>query len=214
MKRPIVVGLTGGIASGKSTVLKEFKRLGAKIIDSDEIAHRIILKGTPAYKKIVRVFGEYILRPNREIDRKKLGNIIFSDSKRRKILEKITHPVIIDEIKKEINRFTRKVIIIDAPLLFEAGLTAMVDKIIVVWIPKKLQIDRLIKRNKLTYKQAKQQISAQMPLKTKKKLADYLIDNTQPLPVAKDLIKKFLKNVLTKIQNIGIISTDKNFLKN
>ena len=196
IKQPIVVGITGGIASGKSTVLKEFKKLGAKIIDSDEIAHRIILKGTPTYKKIVKVFGKDILRPNREINRNKLGNIIFSDSKRRKVLEKITHPVIIDEIKKEINRFTKKIlpfrngiIIIDAPLLFEARLTAVVDKIIVVWIPEKLQIERLIKRNKLTYKQAKQHILTQIPLEVKKKSADYVIDNTRSLHVTREQIK-------------------------
>ncbi|MBU0951395.1 MAG: dephospho-CoA kinase [Elusimicrobia bacterium] len=176
----MIFGLTGGIASGKSTVLNQFAHLGAKIIESDRIAHDIYAKGKPVYKKIIKQFGREVLNAEKNIDRRKLGKIVFSNQSQRKKLEKITHPEIIAEIKNQINRFKRsnKVIMVDAPLLFEAKLQKMFDKIIVVWIPEKVQIQRLIKRDKITKAEAQKRLSAQISLDKKKKIGDYVIDNS------------------------------------
>jgi len=180
IKKPSVFGLTGGIASGKSTVLNEFARLGAKIIESDKIAHDIYLKGRPAYKKILAKFGKEVLTSNKDIDRKKLGNIIFSSRPKRKKLEKITHPEIIAEIKRQINKLSKnnRIVVVDAPLLFEVKLEKMFKKIIVVWVPGKIQLQRLMKRDKITKTEAQKQISTQISLDKKKQMGDYVIDNS------------------------------------
>jgi len=183
-KRIFILGLTGGIASGKSTILNEFKKLGAEIIDSDKIAHEIIIKNKTCYEKIVNNFGRKILNHKNQIDRKKLGKVVFSDVKKRKLLEKIIHPIILNKIKNKIKCLYKKlttnsIIVIDLPLLFEAGLQKMVDKILVVWVPQKIQINRLMKRDKLSYNSALKRIKSQIPLEKKLKLADYVIDNTK-----------------------------------
>lgn len=196
---PIILGLTGGIATGKSTVLTEYKKLGARIIDADLIAHRIIRKGTKVYKTIINKFGKYILKQNREIDRKKLAGIIFSNSKKRKLLEKITHPEIIKEIKNQIKCYltsSHHLIVLDAPLLFEKKLTNLVDKTLLVWVPKKIQIKRLVNRDEITRKEAIKRISAQMPLNKKKRLSDYIIDNSKPLKNVRCCVREILKKVL------------------
>jgi len=180
-KKHIIIGLTGGIASGKSTVLKEFKHLGARVVDADKISREIIRPRLPAWKKIVRKFGRAILRKNNQLDRKKLGRIVFSNVSKRKILERITHPVIISEIKKQVKKFVKEskkaIIMIDTPLLFEAKLEKMTDKVIVVWCTKKCQIERLLKKTSLNRPEIEKRIKAQMPIDIKKKKADFLINN-------------------------------------
>ncbi len=202
MNKAKVIGLTGGIASGKSTVLKEFKKLGAKVIDSDKIAHRIIQKDKKVYREIIKYFGRRILKKDGKIDRKKLGKIVFEDKNKLKLLEKITHPAIISEIKKTLTRLLTypltRLIVLDAPLLFEKSLSKMVDETVVVWVPEEIQIQRLISRDKLGYESAKKRIKLQMPLDKKKKLADYCIDGSKSLKKIKQQIKKFWKKLLKK----------------
>ncbi len=176
-----VIGLTGGIASGKSCALKEFKRLGANVIDADKISREVVKPGSKALKKIIKIFGKAFLK-NKKLYRKKLAQLIFSDKKARKILEEITHPAIIAEIKKQIRVFSKTrnslPIILDAPLLYEAGLKKLVNKTIVVWCSGKAQAARLLKRDKLKIREIRKRISAQLSLDKKKKLADFVLDNS------------------------------------
>jgi dephospho-CoA kinase len=180
-KRNIILGVTGGVASGKSSAAREFGELGALVVDSDAIARDILNTGSRAWKKTLKYFGRRILMPDNQINRQKLAGIVFSDPAKRKVLEKITHPSIIREIKKRLvsaARLFSGFIVLDAPLLFEAGLEKDVDKIIVVWVPEKMQISRLAKRNGISRKDALERVKAQLPLNKKRRLADYVIDNS------------------------------------
>ena len=149
----LIVGLTGGIVGGKSTVASMFRDLGAKIIDADKLGHSVILPNKPAWKKIVKIFGKDIIQNDLTIDRKKLGKIVFANQSLLKKLNEITHPEITKMIKKEIDlaknktHNQEKVLIIDAALIYESKIDRFMDKIIVVYIDKDEQIKRLIKRN-------------------------------------------------------------------
>ena len=191
----LIVGLTGGIVGGKSTVASMFRDLGAKIIDADRLGHSVILPYKPAWKKIVKLFGEEILRNDLTIDREKLGKIVFGDQALLKKLNEITHPEIIKLIKKEINLAKNKthnhgkILIIDAALIYEAKIDRCMDKIIVVYIGKDEQIKRLIKRNNLSKDEALQRVKSQMPMKEKVKMADYVIDNSSSLDEMKEKVE-------------------------
>lgn len=177
-----VIGLTGGIASGKSTVSRMLRQKGAYIIDADEIAKDIVKPGKPAWEDIVRHFGRDILDESGNIKRKMLGKIVFSDEKKLKLLNRITHPGIVDRIKEELEasrRRNEKVVVIDAALLLEIGLDVLTDEVWVVVVDEKTQIDRLIKREgTLSYTEAVERIRAQMPLEEKLKFATRIIDNS------------------------------------
>jgi len=186
----LIVGLTGGISSGKSTVLKIFKNFGCKTVDADEIAHRLTRPGTKVLKEIARKFGREILNKKRGLNRKRLAEAIFRDKRKRKSLNAIMHPKIIAEIKRRIGEFKkltkgfglgatgrkRNILLVDIPLLFEAKLEYLVDKIILVYVPQEIQIKRLQRDDNLTLKEARARISAQIPLYKKKKYADYIIN--------------------------------------
>jgi len=179
----MLIGLTGGIASGKSLVAEELKRLGAHLIDADEIAREVVKRGLPAYNEIVKEFGEKILNPDKTINRKVLGNIVFSNTELRRRLERITHPKIrkkIDKYIKEIKgRNPDAIIVVDAALLIEAGLYKKMEKVIVVYADEKTQIERLMERDGFTMDEAKNRISAQIPLQEKRKYADFVIENVE-----------------------------------
>lgn len=181
MKAKVVVGLTGGIASGKSSVLKEFKRLGAAVLDSDAIAREVVQAGKPALRKIVRAFGKGILKPNGTLDRAKLGSMVFSNPRQRQQLQKITHPEIVRILKKRIAAARRSVVVADIPLLFESKLEHLVDRTVVVWAPPAKQTARLMKRSGYSSGEALRRIRAQWPLSRKRKLADFVIDNSGSL---------------------------------
>jgi dephospho-CoA kinase len=178
----MIVGLTGGVASGKNLVAGELKRLGAFIVDADGFARRAVERGKPAYKAIVREFGKDIVLRNKRIDRKKLGSIVFSDKRKLKKLNAITHPPIIREIRKTLKKLKREnpasLIVLNAPLLIEAGLDREMDSTIVVYAAGAQQTERVMKRDGLTEKQALQRVRAQMPLKKKLRYADFVVDNT------------------------------------
>jgi len=190
-----VLGITGGIATGKTTVSKILKRYDGYLISADDIAHRIILPKKKAYKKIVKQFGKEILNKNLTINRKKLADIIFKKKKLRKILENITHPEIIKTIKKEIKKAKKgkkyKFIILEAPLLFEAKISNLADLIIVVACSKKTQIKRLIKKG-FSKQSAENRISSQIPLSKKIKQADIVIYNEKNLKLLRKNVKKIL----------------------
>jgi len=201
----LIVGLTGGIVGGKSTVASMLRDLGAKIVDADELGHSVMLPYRPAWKKITRLFGKDILQNNLNIDREKLGKIVFTNQTLLKKLNEITHPEIIKLIKKEINLVRNKthnqekILIIDAALIYEAKMDRLMDKIIVVYINEDEQIKRLIKRNNLSKEEASQRIKSQIPMKEKVKMADYVIDNSSSLDETKEQVEKIWKKLVSRI---------------
>jgi len=200
----LIVGLTGGIVGGKSTVASMFKDLGAKIVDADKLGHSVILPHRPAWKKIVNLFGKDILLNDLTVDREKLGKTVFTNQTPLKKLNEITHPEIIKKIKKEIDLVKNttnnqgKILIIDAALIYEAKIDRLMDKIVVVYIDEDEQIKRLIKRNNLSKDEALQRIKSQMPMKEKAEMADYVIDNSSSLDETKKQVEKIWQSLVSQ----------------
>lgn len=177
IKQKIVVGLTGSFGSGKTTVARIFSLEGAQVVDADAIAHSLYIPRTAAYRAIVNTFGKTILTRDARIDRRKLAGIVFGKKSLLKKLNAIMHPAIIKIIKKKVSGARRGVIVLDAPLLLEAGLKDLVDKLIVVKITRDRQITRTRKKTKLTKTEIIKRIAQQIPLKEKLRAADFIIDN-------------------------------------
>jgi len=174
----LLIGLTGGIASGKSKISLFLKSQGAVIIDADEIARYVVKPMSSAWKNIVEAWGMDILKPDRSLDRQKLASIVFSNKKELEKLNNITHPEIIREIKDRISREPDgRLIVLDAPLLIESGLYTIVDYVWLVSVTEATQIKRLQERDGMTLEEAGKRISMQMPLEEKKKYAHVIIDN-------------------------------------
>ena len=174
-----VLGLTGGIGSGKTMVGAMFTELGADLIDADRMAREVVEPGQPALDEIVTSFGRDILLPDGRLDRRTLAGIVFADASARARLNAITHPRIRERMDAAIaaRRDRAGVLIVDIPLLFENLRTGVVEKVIVVWVDPQTQMRRLIERGGLTEEEAHQRIAAQMPLDEKRRLADHVIDN-------------------------------------
>jgi dephospho-CoA kinase len=196
----LIVGLTGGIASGKSTVSLLLKNKGAVIIDADEISRNILIPGKPAWTKVIEHFGEKVLRDDKNIDRKKLAQIVFSDKKELELLNSITHPIIIEEIKRQLEYYKKvdeEVVVIDAALLLELGLNSLVDEVWVVAVDEKTQLERLMLREKnLSRKEALKRIKSQMPLQDKLKYAQRIIDNTGEIERTKKQLDEIWRGIL------------------
>ncbi len=193
------VGLTGSIATGKSTVEKIFKKLGIPVIDADEIVHQL-LKRRDIKEKIVNLLGD-VLDKNGEIDRKKVAEIIFSNPEKRKQLEQIIHPEVFKYIQdwlKAQEKNKNKIAIVSVPLMIETGSYKNYDKIIVVYAPEEIQLKRLIKKG-MSEEEARKRINAQMSIDEKLKYADFVIDNTGSL---EDLEKQVL-NIYKKLEKIA-----------
>jgi dephospho-CoA kinase len=175
-----VLGLTGGIGSGKSMVASMFAQLGADVIDADQLARDVVEPGQPALDEIATAFGRDILLPDGHLDRGKLGRIIFADSVARGTLNAITHPRIRERMDAAIaERASRPgIVIADIPLLYENERTGTVEAVIVVWVDHETQLRRLLERDGLTEEAARQRIAAQMPLDEKRARADAVIDNS------------------------------------
>ena len=198
----LVLGLSGGIATGKSTADKFFEEKNIPIVDCDEIAHNIMNVNKPAWKDIKEVFGEKYLNEDQTINRKKLGKLVFNDPTKMKILNEITHPRIFQEMESQIAQYKSEgysLIIVDAPVLFESHSEKYYDKTLVISLPQDLQIKRLMARNNLTKEEALSRINSQMSLKEKEARATYVIENTGSV---EDLYKK-LNELLTKIKYEG-----------
>jgi dephospho-CoA kinase len=195
----ILIGLTGGVATGKSTVAKMFGRCGAVVIDADQLARDVVQPGKPAWRDIVHTFGTGILNPDRTINRSALGLLIFSHPRKRRQLERIIHP----RVAREQQRLTRQVaridpdavVIYDVPLLFEAGIDKRVDKIVVVTADRETQIARLSKRNGLSRSEALRRIKSQMPLSKKVRLADIVIGGTTPRQTVMKTVRTTFANL-------------------
>ncbi|MTI66721.1 MAG: dephospho-CoA kinase [Firmicutes bacterium] len=202
MKQNKVIGLTGGIASGKSTVSKYLKSNDYPVVDADEISREVVEVNKPAYKKIVKNFGKEILNSDLSINREKLGSIIFKDDKLRLKLNKIIHPNIIKTIKKRTNEYLEKyrVVFLDIPLLLETrkeleGKGINFDEIWLVYAYENQQLDRLMKRDNLDKESAIKRIKAQKPLNEKINEADVVIYNTDTKILLIEKIKKLLQEL-------------------
>ncbi|NMA04255.1 MAG: dephospho-CoA kinase [Clostridiales bacterium] len=181
----IIIGLTGGIASGKTTVSNILRELGAIIIDADEISRKIVEKGKPALDEIREYFGEKVLLENGELNRKKLGDIVFDNAEELRKLSEITLPYIVEEITDEINlckeTYNDCVIVLDAALLIEQNLMYLVEEIWLVVAPRETQFERLVEREDISRDGAEKRIDAQMSPEHKKKYAHKIIDNSKDL---------------------------------
>jgi dephospho-CoA kinase len=193
----MIIGLTGGIASGKSTVSNLIKLEGIPVVDADLIAREVVEKGETAYEQIVEVFGTEILTVDGTLDRKKLGSIVFSDEHKRLLLNDIVHPAIRVRMQEKIEQWKQegfRTIVLDIPLLYESKLTYMVEKVIVVYVDQQLQKERLKNRDQYSDEEALARINAQLPLKEKITYADEVIHNNGSL----DETKNQLLAILTK----------------
>ena len=195
----ILVGLTGGVATGKSTVAKMFKQCGAVVIDADQLARDVVKPGKPAWREIVTLFGKTILNQDRSLNRQALGSIVFRNPKKRRQLEHIIHPRVAREqqrlMRRVAKRKPRAVVIYEVPLLFEAGVDRRVDTIVVVTAGRETQIARLKKRNGLSRAEALRRISSQMPLTKKIQQADHVLDGTLPRPSLRKQVGQILKSL-------------------
>ena len=176
-----IIAVTGGIASGKSLVLNTFMNLGAFVIDCDLLSREAVIPCTKAWRKILAVFGKDILRNNLEIDRKKLGSIVFNDSSKRKILEQIIHPEVRRKCTERIEAIKKMapnaIVVIDVPLLIETGVQKEFDTVIVVYANADTQIRRLMERDGITKEEARKMVEMQIPLAEKRRFADHIINN-------------------------------------
>lgn len=191
-----ILGLTGGIASGKSTVSAYLAQNGALIIDADLIARQVVAKKSSGLKQVVAKFGEEILTASGELDRKKLGKLVFSNKDLLKALTDITGPLIRAEILREIQAAKKaqvKLVVLDIPLLFETGYQTLCDKVMVVTIPSKLQLERVMKRDNLSAAEARKRIANQLPASKRNELADVLIDNSKSVAETYQQVLKWLK---------------------
>lgn len=177
-RQKLILGITGSFSSGKTTVARMFASGGAKLIDADKIAHSVLKPGCRAYKKIVASFGKGILAKNARINRKKLSGIVFNNKILLEKLNAIVHPRVVGIIKEQIKNSRSKVIVLDVPLLIEAGLVKLVDKIIVVKANTKKQIQRAKIKTSLGRVDIMKRIRSQVPLRVKLGLADFIIDNS------------------------------------
>ncbi len=177
----LLVGLTGGIASGKSLVTRVLRELGAHVIDADKIVHNMLAPGEDANREVVEYFGAEILLPDGAIDRRRLGDIVFGDADKRAWLNRCIHPRVFEvyhsQTKHIADRDPGAIVIFDAALLIETGYHRRMDKLIVVYASPENQIRRLHERDRFTEEQARARIGSQMPLEEKKRFADYIIDN-------------------------------------
>ncbi|HLF18046.1 MAG TPA: dephospho-CoA kinase [Candidatus Omnitrophota bacterium] len=174
----LIIGLTGSLATGKSSVAGIFRRKGAKVIDADRLAHRLLEPRGACYASVIRVFGKDILKGKR-IDRKKLAGAVFNSKRKLKQLEAIVHPRVGQLIKEELKRYKNraKIVVLEVPLLFEAGLDRLADCVVVVKANQAIQLRRATRKLGISRAEALRRIKAQMPLRTKIRLADFIIDN-------------------------------------
>ncbi|MBT2726986.1 dephospho-CoA kinase [Bacillus sp. ISL-75] len=201
----LVIGLTGGIASGKSTVSNFFKEMDVTVVDADIESRLAVMKGESAYFKIIEEFGRDILLEDGEIDRQKLGAIIFHHAEKRQILNEIVHPEVRKRMRDQVDQAIKnseEVVVLDIPLLFESKLTYMVDKTLLVYVDDETQLKRLIERNNLSVEDAEARIRSQMSLSEKIKLADAVIDNNGSIADTKKQLLEILAQFGIDINNL------------
>jgi dephospho-CoA kinase len=201
----MIYGLTGGIASGKSTVTKQLRDLGAFVVDADVWARRVVEPGSDGLREIAQVFGQSVLHPDGTLNRQALGGIIFHDSSLREHLNAITHPKIRRGMKRETTDYLAshpgKPVIWDVPLLFEGETRHLVDETILVYVPERVQLERLMARDGLSQEDAEVRISSQMPIEQKRLYADFIIDNAGDQEQTKVQVQQLWQTLLAATQN-------------
>lgn len=189
------IGLTGGIATGKSTVSDMLVEKGAILLDADQIAREVVLPGSPVLDKVFERFGQAVRNADGSLDRKKLGEIVFADREARKELEGILHPAIREIMKERMSRaqleHPERLVVADVPLLFESGLEHLYEEVLLVYVPEAIQIRRLMARDGINEEQARLRIQAQLPIEDKKARADIVIDNSGTLENTRKQIDQF-----------------------
>lgn len=195
------IGLTGSIAVGKSFVCMCFRELGCHVLDADKTSREVVAKGTEGLAEIVSHFGNEVLFESGELDRKKMGSIVFADTEKRELLNSIIHPRVIESqnlwIEKQAVDDPDGIAIIDAALMIESGGYRRFDKLIVVWCRPDIQLKRLMLRDSLSESDARARIAAQMPQDEKKKFADHLIDTSDGF----DTTRRSVEELLEKLKN-------------
>lgn len=193
-----IIGLTGGIGTGKSTVARMLKKRRIPVICADRIAREALNVGHPCFDRVVSTFGKGILNPTRTINREDLARIVFSSTRARRKLNRIVHPYVIREMKMEIARLKKsgkKRVVLDIPLLYEEKLDRICDKVIVVYAPEKMALRRLLKRKGMSGEDARRRLKTQISIEKKKKWADYVIDNSGSLLATQIQVEKCLSRL-------------------
>jgi dephospho-CoA kinase len=202
----VIAGLTGSIATGKSTVSTILKDLGAFIVDADKVARDVVAPGMRAWEEIVRIFGKDILHAKGEIDRESLARIVFNDSTMRRMLEEIIHPDVMRVMDEEISSikagFPDAVVILDVPLLIETGMHKGVSEVIVVYCPEDMQIMRLMIRDKISEEEALARVRAQISIEEKRRYASLLIDNSASV----DETRKQVEDAYDRLKGKAIVT--------
>ncbi|MEG0293308.1 dephospho-CoA kinase [Enterococcus sp.] len=190
-----VLGLTGGIATGKSTVVDIFRSFGFPIVDGDQIAREIVEVGQPALTAIKREFGSSVILPDGQLNRKQLGEIIFNQPEKRHVLNQLLDPFLRKTILDRIEAYKTKakLVIVDLPLLFEGNYIDTVDEIATVYVPESIQLKRLMARDSLSEQDAKKRISSQWPIEEKKAKSTIVFDNQQSITETKEQVVEWLK---------------------
>jgi len=191
---PLIIGVTGDIGSGKTTVALVFKKLGADVIDADKLAHEAISSKSPSYKKIIYLFGETVLGKNKQINRRKLGKIVFADRKLLLKLNRIIHPEVIKQIKNRIAGSKKQMVVLDVPLLIESGLHKITNKVIVVKTNAPQRIHRIKNKLSLSGSEISKRQGFQLPLREKMRLADFIIDNNGTIDKTKEQVEKIVRS--------------------
>jgi len=202
----MILGLTGGIAAGKSTVAECFVECGAVLVSADQLAREVVNPGSPTLDKLVAVFGMGILTAGGSLDREMLAQKVFADPGARRILESVTHPAIahLAECRlAELNRAPHDLVVYEAPLLFEAGAESRVDETLVIVVDPAIQLQRLLDRESLSETEARQRITAQWPQADKVQKADYVIDNSGSLADVRVMVEA-LYDYLTRRGNLDL----------
>ena len=204
MRRFLLVGLTGSIATGKSTVSRMFADLGARVLDADQLAREVVMPGQPAYLKIVEEFGPQVVQEDGTLDRKALGAIVFADPGKRKRLEEITHPAIGLRQQRILSVLDEEafegIVIWDVALLFETGGVARMDRVVVVATDPDTELARLMARDSLPEDAARARIASQMPVAEKAKRAHYVIDNSGTRPDTERQVKAVYEALLAELK--------------
>jgi dephospho-CoA kinase len=190
MKNKLIVGLTGGFGVGKSSVAQRFKNMGAEVIDADDIAHAAAKKGSPVFDAVIELFEEALHPGGKKMDREKLAEIVFADPKRRKELEAVIHPYVYQKIKERIEASENRVILVEVPLLFEAGFEKLCDKVLVVTCNATIKMKRLACKT-FPEQAVRAREKAQMPEALKAQKADFLIDNSKSIYQTQREIERF-----------------------
>jgi dephospho-CoA kinase len=193
----VVIGVTGGVGTGKSTVARMFRELGASALDADVIAHRVMEPGKPAWRRIVKAFGKRVLNPDRTVNRTRLAAAVFNDPEERRRLESIVHPPVLREIRRALARLRRerktRSVVVEIPLLLEVGAEKLVDVIVVVTAPAEAQRRRLKQQRGWSDKEIRARAKAQWDLPAKVALADAVIDNGNGVEATRTQVKRIWK---------------------